>query len=59
MLDIVFGEDGVIEAEDKKSLKDKLENACILLDEIEKDETEKTPAFSDYLKQREKSVLRT
>ena len=36
MLDVVFGEHGLVEAENKQDLKEKMNNAITLLSEIEK-----------------------
>ena len=62
MLDVVFGEDGLVEAENKQDLKEKMRFAINLLDDIERTmvqlpEESKTQ-FSEYLREREKSVLR-
>ena len=36
MLDVVFGEHGLVEAENKQDLKEKMNNAITLLSEMEK-----------------------
>lgn len=57
-LDIVFGEQGLIECEDKKDLKERLKKQSKLLNELEAEFTKTEPKFSTYLKEREKKVLR-
>ena len=62
MLDVVFGDNGLIEAEDKEDLKKKMKTARKVLDDTERSvlqlsEGSKTE-FSAYLAEREKSVLR-
>ena len=59
MLDVVFGEIGIIEPENKNELSKNLEIACTVLDAYEKNmqgNDSKKP--SAYLKEREKTVLR-
>ena len=64
LLDIVFGEDGLVEAEDKKDLRRKMKDAVPLIDALEKqclrkNETDSfNTKFSTYLLEREKEVLR-
>ena len=64
MLDVVFGENGLVKAENKLDLKEKLKNAIMLLSEMEQqclspqllqDENGK---FTAFIKSREKTVLR-
>ena len=61
-LDIVFGEQGLIEADNKHELKDRLKIAKPMLDEMEKCFQSKDgvqePKFSVYLEERRKSVLK-
>lgn len=60
-LEIVFGANGLIEANDKDDLRDKLTTQTAILDEIEKSylnhPSKYKPKFSTYLKEREESVL--
>ena len=59
MLDVVFGETGIIESENKKELRKNLEIACSVLDAYEKNmQGNDSKRFSAYLKEREKTVLR-
>ena len=59
LLDEVFGKDGLVESEDKKDLKMKMEVAYSVLDPYEKAITGSENAkFSTYLREREKTVLR-
>ena len=37
MMDIVFGENGLIEAKDKKDLKQKMRESAVLLSELERE----------------------
>ena len=56
---MVFGKDGLVESEDKKDLKVKMEGAYSVLDPYEKGITGSENAkFSTYLRKREKTVLR-
>ena len=64
ILDVVLGENGLVEAENKLDLKEKIKNAMTLLSEMElqclsnklpQDENEK---FTKFIKSREKTVLR-
>ena len=61
-LDIVFGDEGLVEAEDKHDLKERLKIASKVINEMEvsmlKLPKEAKPQFSRFLKQREKNVLR-
>lgn len=61
-LDVIFGNDGLVEAEDKHDLKERLKLATKVLDEMEISmlelPKETKPQFSRFLKQREKKVLR-
>ena len=63
MMDIVFGENGLIEAEDKKDLKQKMRESAVLLSELEREDL-KLPEdynkgkFATYILDREKTVLR-
>ena len=43
MLDVVFGENGLIEAEDKKNLKEKVRGCAKLLTDIENEGVKLTP----------------
>ena len=59
MLDVVLGETGIIESENKKELSKNLEIACSVLDAYEKNiQGNDSKKFSAYLKKREKTVLR-
>ena len=59
MLDVAFGETGIVEPENKKELSKNLEIACSVLDAYEKDmQCNNSKKFSAYLKVREKTVLR-
>ena len=59
MLDVVLGETGVIESENKKELSKNLEIACSVLDAYEKNiQGNDSKKFTAYLKKREKTVLR-
>ena len=62
MLDVVFGENELIEAEDKKNLKEKVIACGKLLTDIENEGVKSTPVavgkFSKYITDREKPVLR-
>ena len=63
MMDIVFGENGLIEVEDKKDLKQKMRESAVLLSEVEREDL-KLPEdyykgkFATYILDREKIVLR-
>ena len=63
MMDIVFGENGLIEVEDKKDLKQKMRGSAVLLSEVERGDL-KLPEdyynrkFATYILDREKTVLR-
>ena len=57
-LGIVFGEQGLIECENKRDLKERLKEQSKLLDELEAEITKADPRFSTYLKERERKVLR-
>ena len=61
MLD-VFGENGLIEAEDKKDLKERVIACAKLLTDIENKGVKSTPEavgkFTKYITDREKTVLR-
>ena len=54
-MDIVFGEDGLVESENKKDLKDRLNNVTSMLNEMEEECTGNIGAskFSAYLIERE------
>lgn len=62
LLDIVFGRDGLVEAENKKDLRQRLNSIENTIGEIEeqvKEDSNNNPgSFYSFLKQREKSVLR-
>ena len=63
LLVIVFGKKGLVEADNKKHLKEMLKDACPVLDEIERDVLGKSsdhyvPRFSEYVRERSKTVLR-
>ena len=62
MLDVVFGENGLIEAEDKKDLKEKVIGCSKLLTDIENEGVKSTPVavekFAKYITDRGKTVLR-
>ena len=55
-------ERGLVEADDKKHLKEMLKDACPVLEEMERDvlgkSSEYTPRFSEYMRERTKTVLR-
>ena len=63
MMDIVFGENGLIEVEDKKDLEQKMRGSAVLLSEVERGDL-KLPEdyynrkFATYILDREKTVLR-
>ena len=60
-LDLVFGETGLIEANDKHELKKQLKQSTKLLDEMQRslnDSEMDKDMFSSYLQEREKPVLR-
>ena len=64
MLDVVFGEHGLVEAESKQDLKEKMKDAITLLSEMEKrclpqeELLNNNVLFSSYIESREKTVLR-
>ena len=62
MLGIVFGENGLMEAEDKKALKEKVTACGKLLTDIEYEGVKSTLVavgkFAKYITDREKTVLR-
>ena len=64
MLDVVFGEHGLVEAENKQDLKKKMNNAIPLLSDMEKQCLSQgkflnnNVFFSSYIERREKAVLR-
>ena len=62
MLDVVFGENRLIEAEDKKNLKEKVIACAELLTDIENEDVKSTSVavgkFAEYITDREKTVLR-
>ena len=62
MLDVVFGENGLIEAEGKKDLKEKVTGCAKLLAVIENEGVKSTPVavgkFAKYIPDMEKTVLR-
>ena len=63
MMDIVFGENGLIEAEDKKDLKQKLRESAVLLSEVERGDLKLPEDYykgkrATYILDREKTVLR-
>ena len=62
LLNVVFGEDGLVEVEDKNELQEKMDIAMILLDEIERSilllGPDKETIFSTFITSREKNVLR-
>ena len=62
MLDVVFGENGLIEVEDKKDLKEEVKACAKLLTDIENEGVKSTPVgvgkFAKYTTDREKTVLR-
>ena len=63
MLDALFGEDGLVEAEKKQDLKEKMKDAITLLSKIEKqclpqnELLNNNVLFSSYIESREKTVL--
>ena len=62
MLDVVFGENGLIEVEDKKDLKEEVKACAKLLTDIENEGVKSTPVavgkVAKYITDREKTVLR-
>ena len=62
MLDAVFGENELIEAEDKKDLKEKVIACAKLLTDIKNEDVKSTPVavgkFAKYITDSEKTVLR-
>ena len=63
MLDVVFGENGLVEADSKKDLKSKMKESVKLLSEIEREFLKQKPSqeygqFALYIAEREKTVLR-
>ena len=62
MIDIVFGESGLIEAEDKKNLKEKLKESIVLLSDLERESTnleqDGKGKFTVYIEERKKTILR-
>ena len=63
MLDVVFGENGLVEADPKKDLKSKMKESVKLLSEIEREFLKLQPSqengqFALYIADREKSALR-
>ena len=62
MLDVPFEENGLIEAEDKKDLKEKVIACAKLLTDIENECVKPTPVvfgkFAKYITDMEKTVLR-
>lgn len=63
LLDMVFGAEGLIEAEDKKELYSRLNAMEGVIRDIERElvpeEAHKRQSFFGYLKERKKTVLRT
>ena len=64
ILDVVFGEHGLVEAENKQDLKEKMKDAITLLSEMEKqclpqnELMNNNVLFSSYIESREKTILR-
>ena len=63
MLDVVFGENGLVEADSKKDVKSKMKESVKLLTEIETEFLKQKPSqeygqFALYIAEREKTVLR-
>ena len=64
MLDVAFGENGLVEAENKLDLKEKMKNAITLLSEMEQQglysplPQDENGKFAAFFKIREKTVLR-
>ena len=63
ILDVVFGENGLVEADSKKDLKSKMKESVKLLSEIEREFLKQKPSqeygqFALYIAEREKTVLR-
>ena len=63
VLDVVFGENGLVEADSNKDLKSKMKESVKLLPEIERKFLKRQPSpengqFALYIADREKSVLR-
>ena len=64
MLEVVFGEHGLVEAENKHDLKEKMKDTITLLLEMEKqclpqnELLNNNVFFSSYIESREKTVLR-
>ena len=63
MIDIVFGESGLIEAEEKKDLKEQLKDSIVLLSDLERESTnleeeDGEGKFTVYIEEREKTILR-
>ena len=63
MLDVVFGENGLVEADSKKDLKSKMKESVKLLSEIEREFLKQKPSqeygqFALYTAERKKTVLR-
>ena len=64
MLDVVFGENGLVEAENQHNLKEKLKNAVTLLSEMEQQclspqlPQDENGKFAAFTKSRRKTVLR-
>ena len=64
ILYIVFGKNGLVEAENKLDLKEKMENAITLLSEMEQQclstqlPQDENGKFAAFIKSREKTVLR-
>ena len=64
MLDVLFGENGLVEAENKPDLKEMIKNATTLLSEMEQQglssqlPQDENGKFAAFIKSREKTVLR-
>ena len=63
MIDIVFGESGLIEAEDKKDFKEKLKESIVLLSDLEQksmnlDEEDGKGKFTVYIEELEETIFR-
>ena len=64
MLDVLFGENGLVEAENKPDFKKMIKNATTLLSEMEQQglssqlPQDENGKFAAFIKSREKTVLR-
>ena len=64
MLDVVFGENGLVEAENKLDVKEKMKNALTLLSEVEQQclsvqlSQDENGKFAAFIKSHEKIILR-